>query len=466
MNKPRAPLRAELPYHADSAGLFENIVDHSWPVLLDNELRSPAQGRYSILAADPMVKLITRGPLTEVSTQYGTQLSQDDPFELLREHLLPVAKGFHDLPFCGGAIGYFAYDLGRRLERLPEIAEDDEHLPQMMIGIYDWAVVVDHRKQQSWLVGQGRTSSTLADWHKLQRNFQSLGTGRDRTSFRVTSRITSNLDRAAYAQAFCKIKHYIREGDCYQVNLAQRFSARAEGDAWLAYCKLRKINPAPFSAYLNFPELQILSSSPERFLSVKDGSIETKPIKGTRPRADDPQLDYKLAEELQVSTKDRAENLMIVDLLRNDLGKVCKPGSVEVPKLFEIKSFASVHHLVSKVTGRLAENKDALDVLKACFPGGSITGAPKVRAMEIIEELEPHRRGVYCGSIGYIGFDAAMDTNIAIRTMVYSNGNISFWAGGGIVFDSDLGSEYQETYDKADAIMKLLNEVSISSGPD
>ncbi|MEX0607274.1 MAG: aminodeoxychorismate synthase component I, partial [Halofilum sp. (in: g-proteobacteria)] len=255
-------------------------------------------------------------------------------------------------------------------------------------------------------------------------------------------------------------------GDCYQVNLAQRFEVAASGDPWVAFRRLRTINPAPFAAYLNGPDAQVLSVSPERFLwADAEGHVETRPIKGTRPRNADAAADAALAQALATSPKDRAENVMIVDLLRNDLGKVCATGSVRVPRLCDIESFPTVHHLVSTVIGRLAPEHHALDLLRACFPGGSITGAPKIRAMEIIEELEPQRRGVYCGSIGYVGFDGAMDTNIAIRTLVYSEGRARFWAGGGIVIDSEAESEYQETFDKAAAMLALLGEVADSQSP-
>jgi para-aminobenzoate synthetase component I len=274
--------------------------------------------------------------------------------------------------------------------------------------------------------------------------------------------VASNMTHEAYARAFRRIRGYIHDGDCYQVNLAQRFSATATGDPWLAYQRLRIINPAPFSAYLNTPYAQILSASPERFLRIERGRVETRPIKGTRPRAGHPRLDAGLVEELRLSDKDRAENLMIVDLLRNDLSKNCALGSVKVPRLFEVESFATVHHLVSTVSGELRAGRDALDLLRGCFPGGSITGAPKLRAMQIIEELEPHRRGVYCGAIGYIGFDGNMDLNIAIRTLICSRGTIRCWAGGGIVADSRLEDEYQETFDKAAAMLKLLQQSAVS----
>ncbi len=262
------------------------------------------------------------------------------------------------------------------------------------------------------------------------------------------------MSLTSYESAFDRIKRYIVEGDCYQVNLAQRFSAPATGDAWQAYLQLRKISPAPFMAYMNLPHLQVLSASPERFLQVVGDHVETRPIKGTRPRADDAAQDAENAKELQASLKDRAENLMIVDLLRNDISKSCT--HVRADRLFALESFANVHHLVSTVTGKLAPNMTAMDLLRGCFPGGSITGAPKLRAMQIIEELEPNRRGLYCGAIGYIGFDGNMDTNITIRTAIYNNNEIRFYAGGGIVADSEMQKEYRETWDKASSMLSLV----------
>ena len=276
----------------------------------------------------------------------------------------------------------------------------------------------------------------------------------------VSGELTCQLETEQYKTAFNKIKHYIREGDCYQVNLAKRFEIRAKGDPWHAYTLLRRQNAAPFSSFFSTPHLSIMSSSPERLLKLNQGHVETKPIKGTRPRdIDNPERDIALAGELQNSIKDRAENLMIVDLLRNDLGKVCQPGSIAVPKPFALESFATVHHLVSTITGKLADDESAVSLLRACFPGGSITGAPKLRAMEIIEELEPDRRGAYCGSMAYIGFDGNMDSNILIRTLVYNNNRLRFWAGGGIVADSDVEQEYQEVHDKAAAILNVIEQL-------
>jgi para-aminobenzoate synthetase component 1 len=450
------PLLEELPYAPDSGALFEAIADLPWAVFLDSGQHHPGQSRYDILAAEPYARLLTRGNLTEIQGD-GVQLSRDDPFALIAR-LLDITPTSGELPFSGGAIGYFGYDLARRLEAFPVRARDAERIPDMAVGFYDWAVVVDHCEHRSWLVGQGRDPETDVKWDSLVARFTQPVRERARAPFRITSPVVSNMTRERYGRAFRRIQQYIRDGDCYQVNLAQRFEAQAGGDPWLAYQALRVLNPAPYSAYLNTPYAQVLSASPERFLKVESGRVEARPIKGTRPRAGHPRLDAQQIEVLRTSEKDRAENVMIVDLLRNDLSKNCSTGSVRVPKLFEVESFATVHHLVSTVTGELAPGRNALDLLRGCFPGGSITGAPKRRAMQIIEELEPHRRGVYCGAVGYIGFDGDMDLNIAIRTLTLSRGVIRCYAGGGIVADSREADEYQETFDKAAAMLKLLQQ--------
>jgi para-aminobenzoate synthetase component 1 len=452
---------APLPYRPDSAQLFEAIADEPWSVFLDSGRPRSTAGRYDILAARPVTTLVTRAGMTEIRQADGrVRLSPADPFELLRDHLGSKAGGLPpEFPFIGGAIGYFGYDLARRIERLPVRAEDAEGIPEMAVGIYDWAVLVDHQAQTCQLVSAGRDARTTRQWDALVTLFSHppLAGATPRAPFRVGA-VSSNFDPASYRQAFARIQHYIAAGDCYQVNLAQRFSAACSGDTWLAYQTLRRLNPAPFSAYLNPPAARILCSSPERFLQVRAGLVETRPIKGTRPRAADPETDALLARELASSGKDRAENLMIVDLLRNDLGRVCATGSISTPKLFAVESYASVHHLVSTVSGRLDAGIDALTLLRAAFPGGSITGAPKLRAMQIIEELEPQRRGVYCGAIGWLGFNGDMDTNIAIRTLVSSAGRLRCWAGGGIVADSDCADEYQECLDKAAAMLRLMRE--------
>jgi para-aminobenzoate synthetase component 1 len=425
-------------------------------VFLDSGWPGCTRGRYDILTADPYLTLTTHGETTVISGRDRRQVTAEDPFAVLRRELGPPIEPAGDLPFAGGAIGYFAYDLGRRIERLPVAATADITMPDMAIGLYDWAIVVDHEARQSWVVSGGRDAKAGDEWSNLIEVAHSETPVAFCPSFRVLSGVRANMTRDEYAERLARIKAYLRDGDVYQVNFAQRFSAAAEGDPWDAYKYLRLLNPAPYSAYMRIDDGAVLSSSPERFLRVREGRVETRPIKGTRPRSADHGRDRALIEELRASPKDRAENVMIVDLLRNDLGKTCRVGSVEVPMLFDVESYATVHHLVSTVTGRLAGDVHVIDLLRGCFPGGSITGAPKVRAMEIIEELEPHRRSVYCGAIGYLGYDGGMDTNIAIRTLVYNRGRMHCWAGGGIVMDSVTADEYQESFDKAAAMLKLF----------
>jgi para-aminobenzoate synthetase component 1 len=430
----------ELPYQSDGSRYYAALADLPWAVWLD----SGGVARYDIIVAAPQQTII----LDEKTVC-------DDPLALIRaalgEQVAPVA----DVPFAGGALGYWSYDLARRMMALPHIAPDDVQLPDMAIGIYDWAVVLDHRQRTARLVSRRRFAETTAILPQILLRLQRVQPPLH-DAFRVHGQIASNFTQDSYAAAFSSVQNYLRAGDCYQINLAQCFSAKAEGDAFCAYLALRALSPAPYAAFLNFPQTQILCASPECFVSVQNGKVMTKPIKGTRPRGGDAQQDYMFVEELRNHPKDRAENLMIVDLLRNDLGKNCVPGSVHVPELFKVESFANVHHLVSTVEGRLSAGRDALDVFRGCFPGGSVTGAPKLRAMQIIEQLEPCRRGVYCGAIGYAGFDGNMDSNIAIRTLVHGNGKIRCWAGGGIVADSGMGAEYQETLDKASAMLELL----------
>ena len=432
---------AELTYRSDASGYFAAIVDLPWAAWLD----SGGMARYDILTAAPQRTIVQEA---------GTG---GDPFELLRAELGESCTSAAGIPFAGGALGYWSYDLARHSMLLPSIAQDAERLPSMAVGLYDWALVLDHELQTAKVVSHQRYAETAALLPQLLRRLQDNAPlpGDD---FRVQGKVESNFTHDSYRAAFDAVQGYLQAGDCYQINLAQRFSAAASGDAFGAWLELRRLSPAPYGAFLNLPQAQILCASPERFLSVHEGRVETRPIKGTRPRGDEEESDRRLAEELRANPKDRAENLMIVDLLRNDLGKCCVPGSVRVPKLFEVESYANVHHLVSTVEGELAPVRGAFDLLRDCFPGGSITGAPKQRAMQIIEQLEPHRRGVYCGAIGYVGFDGNMDTNIAIRTLVYSAGQIRCWAGGGIVADSQCEAEYQETLDKASAMLGVLRK--------
>lgn len=434
----------DLPYRTDAAHYYAALADLPWAMWLD----SGGMARYDILTAAPQRTLVMHA-----------ESAHSDAFASLREELGTQVAPIADVPFAGGALGYWGYDLARSMVPLPDIEQDAGHLsgmaPDMAIGIYDWALVLDHHQHTARLVSHQRFAETAQLLPQLLLRLQgsAMLTPED---FRVHGKITSNFTPASYASAFAAVKNYLRAGDCYQVNLAQRFGAEATGDALAAYLMLRKLSPAPFSAFINLPEIQVLCASPERFLRVQNGRVETRPIKGTRPRSSDARQDALLAEALRNHPKDRAENLMIVDLLRSDLGRSCAPGSVRVPKLFEVESYANVHHLVSTVEGVLAEGRDALHVLRDCFPGGSVTGAPKMRAMQIIEQLEPDHRGIYCGALGYVGFDGNMDSNIVIRTLVYSGNRIHCWAGGGIVADSEMAAEYQETLDKASAMLELL----------
>ncbi|MEH8020601.1 aminodeoxychorismate synthase component I [Rheinheimera metallidurans] len=433
--------------------LFSYFAGQPWAMLLDSAAQAHINSRYDILVAEPIATLEAKQGVCILRDSQGVHEYQHDPFTVLDGALKRYFpdKPSSSLPFVGGALGYFGYDLGRYVEQLPSIAEQDITLPDMAIGFYQWALILDKQQQCLWYVDyQGQAEP---GWQKLVQRLQHT---LPPTSFTLTSPWQANMDKAGYSARFNKVQQYLLSGDCYQINLTQRFSARYQGDAWQAYLQLRDKNAAPFSAFIRLPEGAVLSISPERFLQLHESKVETKPIKGTRPRGFCPMTDAVEADNLRHSAKDRAENVMIVDLLRNDLGKVCVSGSVEVPSLFAIESFPAVHHLVSTVTGTLAAEYSASDLLRGAFPGGSITGAPKVRAMEIIEQLEPQRRSVYCGAIGYINSAGNMDTNIAIRTLICCDGNIYCQAGGGIVADSEVDSEYQETLDKVNKILPVL----------
>jgi len=432
---------------------FSALAHQPWAMLLTSGQADHADNRFDILTADPLVTLITRGAQTEISAGGTQQLSAADPLLLVQQQLDQLniqPEADPDLPFLGGALGLFGYDLGRRFETLPQVAAHDLQTPDMATGIYDWALIADHHLQRLTLI-------SLTDAEQRWRWLQALAIPQPR-AFTLTSAWHSNLSQAEYAARFNVVQAYIQAGDCYQVNLAQRFQAHYSGDEWQAFLRLNRANRAPFSAFLRLPGSTILSLSPERFLSLQQQVIETRPIKGTLPRLPDSTADRLQAEKLAQSEKDRAENLMIVDLMRNDIGRVAEPGSVTVPALFVVEPFPAVHHLVSTIRARLPAALHATDLLRACFPGGSITGAPKIRAMEIIEELEPHRRNAWCGSIGYISLCGRMDSNITIRTLIAENSVLYCAAGGGLVADSDLQSEYEETFHKVNRILPSLSD--------
>jgi para-aminobenzoate synthetase component I len=463
-------------------------------LFLDSALRDARLGRHSFLTADPVAVVRSRGPRTEwIDPTTGTRRPvASDPLTAVRAFLAPFASpAVPGLPpFQGGVAGSISYDWGLELERLPTPLHDDLALDDVVLGIYDWVLAWNHVASKAWLISTGmpetepaerarraaaraagilarlRSSSSTPDSPRHDRPTQPSAAAA--VSGLVDSHpvdgwwdprvaLRSSFTRHAYLEAVERVREYIFAGDIFQANLSQRFEAPLTEPAWTLYRRLRERTPAPFAAFLDLPEASVLSASPERFLRVDgSGRVETRPIKGTRPRGVGPEHDAALGQALVESPKDRAENLMIVDLMRNDLSRVCAPGSVRVAELFALEQYATVHHLVSTVEGRLAAGADALDLLRAAFPGGSITGAPKLRAMEIIAELECLRRGVYCGSIGYWSVTGELDTSVAIRTAVTRAGRVYFSAGGAVVADSDPAEEYQETLDKARGLIDAL----------
>ena len=478
------PLVKELVPPPDPVRCCEQLGNLPHRVFLDSATRGPRLGRYSFLTADPVAVVRSRGARVECD---GGHPVSGDALDTLRSLLAPFAAdpvpGLP--PFQGGAAGYLAYDWGRVLERLPAPRYHDLQVPDMVLGVYDWVLAWDHEASRAWLISTGlpETSPSSRTRRAADRAAAVLDRLKSpRTAAPTETRGTSARGRAhaptypvgsetsdprlglrssftheAYLDAVARVREYIFAGDIFQANLSQRFDAPLVEPPWSLYQRLRTWNAAPFAAFLDFPEAVVLSASPERFLSVTvGGRVETRPIKGTRPRGVGPEHDAALGLALTASGKDRAENLMIVDLLRNDLSRVCAPGSVHVPELFALEHYATVHHLVSTVVGDLAPGEDALSLLRAAFPGGSITGAPKVRAMEVIAELEPSERGVYCGAIGYWSLTGALDCSIAIRTAVSHAGRVYFSAGGGIVADSDPEQEYRETLDKARGMIDAL----------
>ncbi|MFQ5785322.1 MAG: aminodeoxychorismate synthase component I [Alphaproteobacteria bacterium] len=450
----------EIPY-ADPADAFAALAAEPYSLLFDSALKSERLGRYAYIAALPFETLTAKDGDIEI----GDRHFEGDPFAVLKSELARFdAPTLPDLPpFQGGAAGSFGYELCRHIETLP-VPADDPGFADIALGFYDVIAAFDLMSERAWIVATGFPEADPA--RRTKRAKRRAGELRERMTAAASLPTPmpqlpwrSNFSRAGYEAAVARVIDYIHAGDIFQANLSQRFHARlpAGSDPYAMYRRLGEVNAAPFAAYLNLGAVQVLSSSPERFLRLDGDTVETRPIKGTRPRGLTPAEDAAFAAALRASEKDRAENVMIVDLLRNDLSKVCRDHSVAVPELCALESYARVHHLVSTVTGRLRTGRDAVDLLRACFPGGSITGAPKVRAMEIIAEIEPTRRGPYCGAIGFIGFDGTMDTNIAIRTLALKDGVAVFQVGGGIVADSEPAAEYEETLTKAEALFACFD---------
>jgi para-aminobenzoate synthetase component 1 len=482
------------------------FLDLPYVLFLDSAAGQHPDAQYSFLTADPVLIVRSKGDTTEVRRREHTAWTRTtaDALTVARSYLpRDLAEPVSGLPpFQGGLAGYIGYDWGARIEKLPAARFDDLAVPDLVLGLYDWVIAWDHRIGTAWLVSTGLPETGEAAALRAQERIelararlggrsggqaagrsggQSLPRaerGTDTQSVPLNAAPTypvigiegaeriglrSTFTHRDYLDAVARVREYIRAGDIFQANISQRFQSALTESPFGLYRRLRRRNPAPFAAYLGFDAVTVLSASPERFLRLSETQrlVETRPIKGTRPRGLGPMHDAALGRALAESAKDRAENVMIVDLLRNDLSRVCRPGTVRVPELFALEHHPTVHHLVSTVLGELAPEADAVDLIRAAFPGGSITGAPKVRAMEIIAELEPTQRGVYCGSIGYISATGAMDTSIIIRTYVALGGQVYFQAGGGIVADSDVELEYRETLDKARGLIETLVDSSV-----
>jgi para-aminobenzoate synthetase component 1 len=416
-------------------------------------------GRWSFITGAPALLLWHRAGRTYLHSAATGQTGAwaGDPFAVLQALLardtLEVPAEL-PTPFPAGWAGYFGYDLRHWVERLTR-GPDDLGLPDCVLGFYDSVLTCNHRTGQALATAWGAGAGARARWEPILRWAAPLPDPPPPAPV-PPGRVGRTFTPAGYRAVVEAVKAHIVAGDIYQANLSQRFAVPTADDPWTLYRRLRAANPAPFAAYLPCGEATLVSASPERFLQVTGQRVVTRPIKGTRPRGATPEADRRLAAELRASPKDQAENVMIVDLLRNDLGRVCATGSVRVPELLALESYATVHHLVSTVVGELAPGRDRVDLLRACWPGGSITGAPKIRAMNIINRLEPVTRGPYCGSIGYLSLSGHLDTSIVIRTALVQAGQAYVWAGGGLVADSDPAAEYAETLDKAAALLRAL----------
>ena len=449
-----------------------------WSIFLESADKTHVNSRWSIYSSDPIATLQSKKGVISVEGVELDLLTSKSPLlacNQLREFLFSTESkrpNTDSIPFSGGVLGILNYELGHHLETIKNHNLPNEiDIADVALGFYDWAILLDNHNNQFFMVVRQHSLSSrplkeyykerLAWLHSLSIAEKEGEAPHKNTDFNMQSDWLSNMSKESYTEKFNRIQRYILDGDCYQVNLAQRFKASYSGNEFNAYQKLVLNNRPPFSAFLRLPTHVVLSLSPERFLKLSHDKIETKPIKGTRPRFENKILDAQSKAELKESEKDRAENLMIVDLLRNDIGKVSKTGSVNVPCLFEIESFPAIHHLVSTITSELKNGYSTEALITACFPGGSITGTPKIRAMEIISELEPDSRTVYCGSIGYIDAQGNMDMNISIRTLLCHEGIIYCWAGGGLVADSQVELEYQECFDKVNRILPILSNIAL-----
>jgi len=443
----------ELSYYSDSSYYFEKIKYLEWPVFLDScyqkDKPQSKYARFDIIAANPFIKITAKSGVTSVSKKNGNYQHKQPPLDVLSDLMSHYQKPSCSFPFVGGAIGYCSYELNLKTAKKNTI-------DTMMMGIYDWAIIVDHFKKKTYIVSMLFDSKTELFIDKLIGIFNEDKDNSD-LKFKIKTSVSDNLSFIDYKNKFDKVMSYINAGDCYQINLSKKFEVDTTGDSWYFYKKFRDINKSPFMAYLLYDNFEILSGSPERFIKSQDGIVTTRPIKGTRARGSNKELDKKNANELLNSIKDKSENLMIVDLLRNDLSINCEVGSIKVDELFSIESYPNVHHLVSTISGILKKESNNIKLFSDSFPGGSITGAPKIRATEIIDELEEHSRDLYCGSVCYFSFDGSMDSNVAIRSMVHKDQKLHFYSGGGLTAGSNVEDEYQEIEDKVENIKQTIN---------
>lgn len=465
----------ELPDLPQPLNILEALRGPGYSFFLDSACGAEKLGRFSFLGCDPFLVFRSKGDSISLEWRDGNiEVFRANPFIALKDifgrYRMPA--GSMRFPFLSGGVGYFAYDLKDFTERLVSIAADDLNIPDCIMGFYDVVIIYDNASRRAYIASSGMPETdafraSARAKRRLEEFKARIRSGRGPESLHSPMKRpdpASNFSKAQYMKTIERAKSYIRKGDIYQVNLSQRFHSKLGMDPLELYSRLRISSPAPFSAYLDFGDVSVLSSSPERFLLKRGSYIETRPIKGTRPRGPDALSDSFLGAELLQSEKDRAEHIMIVDLERNDLGRICEYGSVYLQENMALEKYSNVFHLVSTVSGRLKEGTDPIDCLLAAFPGGSITGAPKIRSMEIIEELEPVKRSVYTGAIGYISFDGDMDTSIVIRTFLVKEDDVYFQVGGGIVADSDPELEYEETLHKAKGLLEALGMDLVKSG--
>ena len=448
-----------------SMELFEAVKKNgNYPFFLDSGMDSEKLGRYSFIGIDPFLMIKSEGNRVSLEEDGKIKIIDGNPLDILQRKLNLYKIEREEIPFVGGGVGYFSYELAHLMEKLPNTVKKDVDIPEMVMGFYDRIVIIDHRDDKKYIGVIGFKENIEEIIKKIENSIKVHEnklkveeTGEKEKKIIKNRDIRSNMTEDYYLASIKKLKDYIYSGDVYQVNFTQRFECDFEGNSNELYKNLKIINPAPFAVYLDFGEGKIISSSPERFIKLTDRIIETRPMKGTRPRGKSKIEDEKLKTELINSEKDRAELLMIVDLMRNDISRVAKTGSVKVTELFHLEEYATVLQMVATIQGELKDELSAVDIIKSTFPGGSITGAPKIRAMEIIDELETTTRNIYTGSIGYLGFDGDMDLNIAIRTIVLKDQKAYFQVGGGIVWDSDPYEEYEESLVKGRALVKALN---------